>query len=77
MITEQQKGCSSSCSPSTRKKGTPGDQALRAVGPSAIFDAIELYDPAGLERLRHYAENPDAQPVPGFWTEAEIAAQYA
>ncbi len=59
------------------KKGTPGDQALRAVGPSAIFDAIELYDPAGLERLRHYAENPDAQPVPGFWSEAEISAQYA
>jgi len=55
------------------KPGSPGDRALRAVGPGVIFDAIELYDPAGLERLRRYAETEDPSPLPGFWTEAELA----
>lgn len=55
------------------KPGSPGDRALRAVGPGVIFDAIELYDPAGLERLRHYAESSDPSPLPGFWSESELA----
>ncbi len=54
------------------KAGSPGDRALRSVGPSVIFDAIELYDPAGLERLAHYAATPDPQPSPGFWTRREL-----
>lgn len=54
------------------KPGSPGDRALRAVGPPLIFDVIELYDPAGLARLRQYAEDPDQLPLPGFWTEAEL-----
>ncbi len=55
------------------KPGSPGDRALRAVGPGVIFDAIELYDPAGFERLRHYAATSDPTPLPGFWSEAELA----
>lgn len=55
------------------KPGSPGDRALRAVGPGVIFDAIELYDPAGLERLRQYAATSDPSPLPGFWTEADLA----
>jgi len=55
------------------KPGSPGDRALRAVGPRAIFDAIELYDPAGLERLRYYAETSDPEPQPGFWTSVELS----
>ena len=54
------------------KPGSPGDRALRAVGPGVIFDAIELYDPAGLARLRHYAESADPAPLPGFWSESEL-----
>ena len=55
------------------KPGSPGDRALRAVGPGVIFDAIELYDPAGLARLHHYACSPAFAPLPGFWTERELA----
>jgi len=55
------------------KPGSPGDRALRAVGPRVIFDVVELYDPAGLGRLRYYAEAQDPSPLPGFWTESELA----
>ena len=54
------------------KPGSPGDRALRAVGPGVIFDAIELYDPAGLDRLRQYAQTPDPSPLPGFWSQSEL-----
>ncbi len=49
------------------KPGSPGDRALRSVGPGVLFDAIELYDPEGLDRLRRYAEDPDPVPIEGFW----------
>lgn len=61
--------------PSLPKPGSPADRTLRAVGPGAIFDAIELYDPAGLQRLQAYAEctGSDATPaLPGFWTATEL-----
>ena len=54
------------------KPGSPGDRALRTVGPNVIFDVIELYDPAGLARLKRYAEDPDPSPLPGFWTETDL-----
>lgn len=56
------------------KRGSPGDLALRAVGPDVLFDAIELFDPAGIDRLAHYAQAPDDGPLPGFWTDADLAA---
>ncbi len=59
--------------PNLPKPGTPGDRALRSVGPGVIFDAIELYDPAGLERLGRYAQKSPAEPLPGFWSEADLA----
>ncbi len=55
------------------KSGSPGDKALRAVGAGQIFDVIELYDPAGRERLRRYATGSESKPLPGFWTPADIA----
>jgi site-specific DNA-methyltransferase (adenine-specific) len=58
------------------KPGSPGDRALRAVGPKVIFDAIELYDHAGLARLTHYARTSDPAPLPGFWSQSELA-EYA
>ncbi len=59
------------------KRGTPADKALRSVGPGVIFDAIELYDPAGLARLQSYAQSKSPEPAPGFWTEKELAAHQA
>jgi DNA modification methylase len=58
--------------PSAPKRGSAGDRAIRAVGPRTIFDVIELYDPAGMERLRAYATGTSLSTLPGFWTEAEL-----
>jgi hypothetical protein len=55
------------------KPSSPADRALRSVGARVIFDAIELYDPAGFERLCQYAQSSNPTPRPGFWTEADIA----
>ncbi|MGB5758022.1 MAG: site-specific DNA-methyltransferase [Acidimicrobiales bacterium] len=54
------------------KRGSPADKALRAGGPGLVFDAIELYDPAGLARLRCYAAAARPSPQPGFWTPQEV-----
>ncbi len=60
------------------KRGSPADKALRSVGPGVIFDAIELYDPAGLDRLRRYAEIESKAEIPepeaGFWTAEELSS---
>ncbi len=55
------------------KPGSPGDRALRSVGPRTLFDVIELYDPAGFDRLTSYASVADPRPLPGFWTAQELA----
>ena len=57
------------------KRGSEGYQALKAAGPGAFFDAIEMYDEAGLSRLAAYAKGGVELPEAGFWTEAEIAAR--
>ncbi len=53
------------------KANSEGDKALRAVQPDQVFDAIEMFDAAGVARLREYA---GGQPVPmaGFWADADI-----
>lgn len=56
------------------KRGSPGDLALRSAGTGLLFDAIELFDPAGRERLRQYAEQSDPTPLAGFWTADDLAA---
>ena len=56
------------------KPGSPGDKALRQSGVASIFDVIEMYDPNGQKRLEQYAADPDASPVPGFWSADEIAS---
>jgi site-specific DNA-methyltransferase (adenine-specific) len=55
------------------KKGSEGYQALKAAGPGAFFDAIEMYDDEGLARLARYASGAQKRPLPGFWTEADLA----
>lgn len=60
--------------PGLPKPGSPGERALRAVGPGVVFDAIELYDPAGLARLARYAADREPRQLAGFWTERDLAA---
>jgi len=53
------------------RPNSPGDRALRAVGAWNVFDAIEVFDDAGVARLQKYATGVTA-PLAGFWTEADI-----
>lgn len=55
------------------KAGSEGYKALKAVGPTQVFDAIEMFDDdGGVARLAEYASGRSSQPVPGFWTAEEI-----
>jgi site-specific DNA-methyltransferase (adenine-specific) len=54
-------------------RGSAGDTALRAAGPEAFFDAMEMYDTAGQARLAAYARGGHHRPREGFWTERDIA----
>jgi site-specific DNA-methyltransferase (adenine-specific) len=51
-----------------------GDTALRAAGPDAFFDAIEMLSPDCLERLERYATGGFTDnPLSGFWTTQDLA----
>ena len=75
------------------RKSSEGDRAMRAVGPWALFDAIEIFDDpadslefegsvageataAGVARLRSYAQQGAAEPLPGYWSAADIAERF-
>jgi DNA modification methylase len=56
------------------RRSSEADMALRAAGPDAVTDVVDLFDPAALDRLARYAEaGHPAQASPGFWTEAELS----
>ena len=77
------------------RPGSEGDRAMRAVGPWALFDAIEIFDDpsdgeldfdttgaatgtaVGVQRLRSYASQGATEPLPGFWSEADIASRFS
>lgn len=55
-------------------KPSEGDTALRAAGPEAFFDAIEMLSVEGRDRLEMYAQGGRTdQPLAGFWTPADLA----
>ena len=57
------------------KRPSEGDTALRAAGPGAFFDAIEMLSDEGRARLEDYAAGGYANggtPRPGFWTAREL-----
>ena len=55
--------------------GTEGYKALKAVGPNQVFDAIEMFDDAGgVARLAEYATDRSTRPLPGFWSDDEVAS---
>ena len=50
-----------------------GDTALRAAGPEALLDVIEMLSAESVERLQRYAKGGFTNsPQPGFWTAAEL-----
>ena len=54
---------------------SPGDRALRALGPDCVFDAIEILSPKGQTQLEGYARGShDQRAVTGFWSPEELAA---
>ena len=55
------------------KRPSEGDAALRAAGPGAFFDAIEMLSDDSIQRLRTYATGAATMPLVGFWTEADLA----
>jgi len=55
------------------KRATDADSALRAAGPTAFFDAIEMLSKSGRQRLARYAGGGHKEPNPGFWTAEELA----
>jgi site-specific DNA-methyltransferase (adenine-specific) len=55
------------------RRGSEGDLALRAAGPDAFFDAVEMLSSEGRRRLAGYATGTHRLPLPGFWTERDIA----
>jgi DNA modification methylase len=55
------------------RPATEGDRAMRAAGPGAFFDAIDLGSVPARERLRTYARGRSDVPLPGFWTAADVA----
>jgi site-specific DNA-methyltransferase (adenine-specific) len=56
------------------RKPSEGDTALRAAGPDAFFDAIEMLSQDSLERLERYAKGGFTDnPQPGFWAPQELA----
>ena len=58
------------------KRPSEGDNALRAAGPTAFFDAIELLSDDGRARLALYAKGGDTKTArPGFWTASELESR--
>ncbi len=55
------------------RRPSEGDVALRAAGPEAFFDVIDLLSPESRRRLASYAAGGRrGGPQPGFWMAAEL-----
>lgn len=55
------------------KHRSEGDTALRAAGPRAFFDAVDILSDKGRDRLAAYAQGGAANgPLPGFWAEKDL-----
>ena len=57
------------------KTGSEGYRALRSVGPSLIFDVVEMLSDAAVPTLRRYANGAD-KPDEGFWDYEDIQGAY-
>jgi len=62
--------------PQAPRGGTEGDRALRAVGPPGVFDVVDLHSTDARSRLARYGRRRarrDPTPLPGYWSEADLA----
>ena len=59
--------------PHLPRRGAEGHRALHTLGPSAVFDVIELFDGAAAARLARYSDGA-AIPLAGCWDDTEIDA---
>jgi site-specific DNA-methyltransferase (adenine-specific) len=58
------------------RRPSEGDTALRAAGPDAFFDAVDLLSADDRARLAGYARGGcTATPALGFWTDADLAGR--
>ena len=55
------------------RAGTEADRALRAPGPGGIFDVVDLFAADGATRLVAYAKSRGGAPLPGFWSDQDLA----
>lgn len=56
------------------KPRSEGDTALRALGPGAVFDVMQMLSDADRSRLTLYGRGGlSTKPLSGFWTDADIA----
>jgi site-specific DNA-methyltransferase (adenine-specific) len=53
------------------RRRTDLDQALRAAGPAAMFDVIDVFDEDALIRLAAYGAGKPT-PMPGFWNPDDL-----
>ncbi len=54
------------------RRRTDLDLALRAAGPAAMFDVIDIFDDDALDRLAAYGQGRTV-PLPGFWNPEDLA----
>ncbi|MBI4884235.1 MAG: site-specific DNA-methyltransferase [Actinobacteria bacterium] len=55
------------------RRPSEGDTALRAAGPDAFFDAIEMLSPESVARLERYAKGGSTEnALPGYWTTTNL-----
>jgi site-specific DNA-methyltransferase (adenine-specific) len=59
--------------PQLPRPGSDGDKALRGVGTTGFFDAIDLTDTPALSRLSTYASGKAGPALAGFWTKRDLA----
>ena len=55
------------------RRPSEGDAALRAAGPNAFFDAIDMLSDEGRARLARYGSGGVKHPEIGFWTIRDLA----
>ncbi len=54
------------------RRPSDGDAALRAAGPAACFDVVDLLADDARARLQRYAKGDQRRPEPGFWTVGDL-----
>jgi modification methylase len=62
--------------PQLPRTGSEGDKALRGVGTSGFFDAIDLHSHQARQRLAEYATGTITEPLPGFWSNRDVAPSH-